>query len=570
MKILAPWKLKESPLPDDQVADLARQANVSLPMAALLVQRGTVTLEAIEEFLNPVPAHMGRLEDWPVLDDAARIISQSLSQGNKAAVWGDYDADGVTSTALLLDFFRKRTGRTIRHFLPHRVDHGYGMNMDVVEQLYAEGIKTIITVDCGITNVHEIARARELGMQVVLTDHHLPGAELPPADVIINPKADQCPHPQLSGVGIAFYLAAQLNYYFEGENINIMQFLDLVALGTIADIVNLDRTNRVLVRQGLKILGTSPRPGLAALKKASGIEGKVKMDSFDIGFGLGPRINAAGRLEHAGLSLNLLIEEDENKAVELAAELNKLNQDRKKVQQDIYELAVRQAESKKDQHGLILCGDGWHPGVIGIAASKVVEETGCPAFVLTRQNGVIKGSGRSVPDVHLFDLMSSMDDLFIKFGGHSQAAGVTLDPENLEAFQERFDAACSKVFSKDRILPRNLDMELPISELSEELLHEIDRLEPYGPENEKPVFLSPELMVTKQRIIGTDGSHLMFELTDEEKDISRNALMWGKAHRWGENSLLHKNIRVSYSPQINEYNGKRDVQIIIDEVLGVA
>lgn len=571
MRTLSPWKLKDISGLGQISKKIARTTGLSEFFCCLLAQRGITTAEDAELFLEPSLKHLQPLSSWPALEEASNIICNAYEKREKIIIWGDYDVDGVTSSALLIDFFRKRLGVHVKHFLPHRVKHGYGMNMNEIENLAKDNVKTLITVDCGIANIKEIQRAKELGMRVVLTDHHLPGEILPSADIVLNPKVNgECPSRKLAGVGVAFYLAAQLNCDLPGEKIDIRQFLDLVALGTIADIVDIDLTNRILVKNGLSLLSVTKRPGIVALKKVGGIENKDELKSFDVGFVLGPRLNASGRLKSPDIALDLLLEEDPVKAQVLAIQLDELNTKRKEFEKEITDIALETLRSTQENRlGLVAYGENWHPGVIGIVASRIVEEFKKPAFVLTKQDGKIKGSGRSIPGVHLHDILTSLQQHLIKFGGHSQAAGVTLAPENLELFQDGFNSACKDVGASDIVLKKQLDLEIDPADLTEKFIKELDLLQPTGPTNKKPDFLSSKMTVVEQRLIGKEKDHVKLTLSNDKVGFL-TGLIWRQGEQWGEDGLLGRSILTSYYPSINDFNGKRSIQITINDVLAVS
>lgn len=570
MEVLQPWKVDvgDSYKNDPFVQEASSRFKVSQLLCGLLIQRGLNTLDSVQSFLGAGLKLLRPLEEWPDLDRAASIIIDSFNKNEKIVVWGDYDADGITSTALLMDFFRKRIGKDVDYFLPHRMKHGYGMKKEVVESLAKQGVNTIITVDCGVSNIEEISLAKKLGMKVVLTDHHLPGEVLPPADVILNPQVNKvCPHEKLAGVGVAFFLAAKLNNVFPGEKIDIRQFLDLVAVGTIADIVDLDLTNRILVKNGLKLLGLTKRPGLVALKSVGGIASKASLGAFDVGFVIGPRINATGRLRSPDLALEVLLEEDEAKALVKAAEMDQLNKERKEIEIETTVKAVSQINSGENQHGLVAYSPDWHLGVVGIVASRVVREFGKPCFILSEKNGLIKGSGRSVPGFHLYNILSEMKDILFQFGGHSQAAGVSILPENLPEFQQRFENICKITEIDEDLKMKKVDMQLDLSFLRKDLIDELELLQPFGPCNEKPVFLSSPVTVVDQRLIG-QGKHLKMTVKDDIGNMA-TALLWGEGQKWGENKLKGKDIVVSFYPEINVFKGKESMQIVIDDVLAI-
>jgi len=563
------WKLIQTSASPAHIARLAEDLEISPALCSILHQRGMTSLEEMQFFLSPGLRYLQPLEDWPQLQQAADLIASSHDSGNRIAVWGDYDVDGITSAALLKDFFQSK-GIDIRCYLPHRVQDGYGLNMAGMEKLAGEGIKTLITVDCGISHHSEISRARELGMHVILTDHHLPGSELPPANVIVNPQCSPCPYPGLAGVGSAFFLAAALNRTLPGPQMDIRDLLDLVALGTIADLVPLDRANRILVKNGLLLLSEGRRPGIYALKEASGLGGTDSIGAGQVGFALGPRINAAGRLDDPCQALELLLCRDLQQARTIAARLNTLNNERKKTEETILDMARQQANNYKDDSGLILFDPDWHPGVLGIVASRLVEEFYRPCLVLTRENGLIKGSGRSISGFNLYQGLCSLKSHLTGFGGHSQAAGLSLEPENLEELRTGFSRVISECIGpgphqKEIVL----DALLGLDELSPDFLQELELLQPFGPENPRPVFLSPPLKVLDQSLFGKD-KHVRFDLKDPESGVKLRGQFWRQGRNLKETSLKGKNLTLAYTPGINVYQGLVSIRLNIREILDVS
>lgn len=562
------WNLRESDASSEQISQLAAKLEISPTLCRILYQRGMKSYEDMHFFLSPGLRYLPSLETWSQLDEAARIIAQSINNQEKIAVWGDYDVDGITSVALIKDFFSRR-GHNILAILPHRIEDGYGLNLHEMENLAKEGVKTLITVDCGISNLKEISRARELGINVVLTDHHRPGEILPEASAIINPKVGSCPHPELAGVGTAFFLMAALNNVLPGEQIDIRDFLDLVALGTIADLVQLDRTNRILVKNGLLLLNGDSRPGISALKEISGINNSHQLGAGEVGFALGPRINAAGRLDDPSIALELLLTKDHDLARKLAHKLNKLNDQRKKTEGQILSEAQKIAREMDKKSGLVLFNPEWHPGVIGIVASRIVDEFNKPCFILTSEDNLIKGSGRSVQDFDLYKGLCSLDSLLERFGGHSQAAGLSLHPDNLEKFQEMFDQEVKKSLGPDGHAKNIvMDAALGFHEITPELIAELELLQPLGPGNPRPVFLSPELLVTDQTLFGND-KHVRFSLKDETTGITLRAQYWRMGEKWGKTSIKGKKAVLAYTPVINNFRGVTSIRLNIREMLSV-
>jgi len=557
------WRFR-SALPDETtVRALAGELSISPLLVRLLWTRGLHKADEMDLFLDPRLRDLAKPREWHGLSGAAQAIAHALADGRKCAVWGDYDVDGVTSTALLLLFFKAR-GIQAEHYIPHRQSEGYGLNIPGIEKLAQDGIELLITVDCGITQLKEVARARELGMVVVVSDHHLPGAELPAADAIMNPKVGSCPCPHLAGVGVAFFLAAVLNRMLPGEHLDMRQFLDLVALGTLADVVELTGQNRILAKNGLTILQSGKRPGIFALKEACGYKPNAVLDEERVGFGLAPRINAAGRLGLADTALRLLLAEDMTEARSLARELDGYNVRRRGIGEDVLAAAQKLAVEQQGRFGLVLYGPEWHEGVVGIIASNIAERHYRPTILLTDDaGGGLKGSGRSIPEFCLFDGLAECAHLLHGFGGHSQAAGVRLSRENLPAFQDAFDAVVAQAL--DNTAPRPslaLDAPLGFGDIDYELLKELDLLAPFGADNPRPLFLSPPLVVRHRRVIG--GKHVFLDLRDEQAGVTMRAKAWKQAHALPQ-SVAGKTMQLAYSPKFNEFNGVTSIELALQD-----
>ena len=564
------WKLRPQPARTNIIA-LAEKLTISPLLALLLNQRGLTSCEQMHFFLSPGLRYLSPLDKWPNLLSAARLVARSVTRGEKLAVWGDYDVDGITATAVIKNFFSRR-GYQITHYIPNRLKNGYGLNIEMLEQLAGQGVKTLITVDCGISSHAEIARAKELGFKIIVTDHHLPQKDLPPADIIVNPKLGSSPCPDLAGVGVAFLLCAALNTLLPGDKLDIRQFLDLVALGTIADIVDLTGENRILVKNGLLLLNEAKRPGIRALKKVSGLDATATLGSGDVGFVLAPRINAAGRIGQPELALDLLLTEDIQTARTLARQLDKLNTDRKKIENEILEQAREQAvrlAQTKDKQGLVLYSPEWHPGVIGIVASRIVDEFYRPCLILTRENGLLKGSGRSIPEFDLYQGLLNLSHILYGFGGHKQAAGLSLVPENLDQLKSLFNQQVTRQLGPKPVEQKLvLDACLNFRDLTPVLLKELELLQPFGPGNPRPVFLGRNLSVQKQNLFG-QGKHLGLFLRDEQSKITLRSQAWRKGEKWGQNNLENKTITIAFSPKLSVYNGLISIDIQIKEILDV-
>ena len=560
------WQLRPLPCDIHRIHQLAEQTGLTATTASLLAQRGMDTPELIDKFLNPGLRYLTPLEQWPGLIAAATLLASCIAQQKKIIVWGDYDVDGITATALVLDFFSKKN-LTIDSMIPSRFEHGYGLDRKELGVLADQGVEVLLTVDCGIADLEAIAYAKDRGMTVIVTDHHLPGPVLPLADAIVNPKLTACPCPDLAGVGMAFLLMAALNRILPGPSLDIRPFLDLVALGTIADVVPLTDENRTLVKNGLLFLDTSQRPGINALKKACDLEPSAHIGAGDVGFSLAPRLNAAGRLASASLALDLIMEQNPGTATRMANKLNKLNTERKQIEHAIVEQAVEQSREYQDQAGLVLHDSGWHQGVIGIAASRIVEHTHRPSILLTDHKDLLKGSGRSIPGVHLYNCLKECADILEGFGGHPMAAGVSLKPENLSAFQKRFAEAIVRQCGPElpERPPMLLDAELTFRDITPTFLAELEYLQPFGPGCPRPLFLSPPVMVTGEKMFGLD-KHLALTLRDERSGVTLRSLAWRQAAAYRDASIKGRSIRVAFTPKTSLYRGLVSIELTVQKI----
>lgn len=540
----------------------AQSLQITPLIARLLWQRGMHSMTDMDVFLSPGLKHLANLDALPGLTDAAETLAKGLASGKTFAVWGDYDVDGVTSTALVIDFLAKH-GIEAKYHLPNRFSEGYGLNKEGIEALAADGVELLLTVDCGITSMEEVARAKELGMTVVVSDHHLPGTELPAADAIVDPRLSDCPCPDLAGVGVAFLLMAALNRLLPTPAVDVRQFLDLVALGTIADVVKLKGQNRILVKNGLLLLSEAKRPGVAALKEACGFAPAASLGAGQVGFGLGPRINAAGRIGEAEIALKMLLAKDYDTARPLAAKLDALNTERRSTEDTILKDAKKQAETQLENLGLVLYHPEWHPGVIGIVASRIVEAHYRPTLIITNENGHLKGSGRSTKEFNLYDGLCACEDLLLGFGGHKQAAGLSLEEENLDALREAFHNAVAEQCGEAPLAPTlYVDGELSFTDIDFTLLKELELLQPFGMGNAEPIFTSPTVRVRKRRVFGKN--HIKLDLIDETTGISLGAKAWRQAEHMPP-SLEGKNIQLAYTPKIDRYRGTATIDLQIKD-----
>lgn len=560
------WKVKESDFSED-IYNTATKLEISPLLVSLLHNRGVHSPEKMELFLNPGLRFLEDLDKWPGLKESASLVAEAALDGKKICVWGDYDVDGISSTALIKEFFKLHNIECLHH-IPNRLTDGYGLNAETLEDLSKSGVELLITVDSGISDIDAVAHAKELGMQVVITDHHLPGDKLPPADAIFNPRVNEedevCPCPHLAGVGVAFFLIAGINTFFVEagkKRIDIRRFLDLVALGTLADVVNVCGQNRILVKNGLLSIGEGLRPGIAALKSVCNYAPAASLGAGQVVFSLAPRINAAGRLGSSEVALKLLLADDITSASLYAEELSQLNQARRDQEDLIFDEAMVQAKEQVSlgRMGLVLHHPEWHPGVIGIVASRMVESFHRPAIVLTSSNGIIKGSGRSFGRFNLHEAFTEMSSILLTYGGHRMAAGLSLSPDKIGELHKLFDKLARDYMGQGR--PRGeclIDAELPFKMAADfKVLKELELLQPFGPGNAEPVFSSPPVLV---RSIMSRPNFCSIDLQDEESGVTLRAKGWRELSKFPQ-SYRGAKVRIAFSPRIDRYNGVASVEL---------
>jgi single-stranded-DNA-specific exonuclease len=577
------WKRPSHFHPTIEQERLAQKFNVHSLIIYLLELRNISGDDAIEVFLNPNLALLPDPFTIKDMDVAVSLVSEAIRVKTEIVVWGDYDVDGVTSTCLLVNFFKK-IGINARWKIPDRFTEGYGLNTKGIEEIrlrIVNDFPLLITVDCGISNHTEIKRAKELGFHVIVTDHHEPPENPVNADAILNVKQEGCNFidKNLAGVGTAFYLVAGIRsrlksagFFKNTDDIpNLKQFLDLVAIGTIADMVPLTGTNRILVKAGLEVLSAPINIGVSALLRSSEICNGI-ITSDDIAFQIAPKINAAGRMEKADIAMNLLLCDDENTACQLAKRLSDLNVKRKKVCADILESTLN-INSKKliyNNNCIVMAGE-FHQGVIGIVASQLAGKYNLPVILFAygtpvNERKVFKGSGRSLPGVNLFEILQQCDRFLLKFGGHTMAAGLSLFQENLEAFRVRFSEILEEDMYKKQTSEQSIvDADFPIEELFEGgLVDQLHRLEPFGIGNKKPIFSDSKALVYDCHSVGHNGDHL--KVAFRCKYSNRQGIGFNLGNR---RELLRKQTtsHVIYSPAVNRFKNSFTWEVRLLDIL---
>lgn len=550
------------PDPGAEAKKLASALGVSDVLARLLWNRGLRTVEAAKRFLDP--EHLQESYDpflMKDMDAAVSRIQNAIEQEESITIYGDYDVDGMTSVAVLSECL-KELGAAPDVYIPDRFREGYGLNTPALQKL-AETTDLLITVDCGIGSKAEIASVAGK-MDVIVTDHHLPGEKLPDACAVVNPHRTDCPYPEkdLAGVGVAWKLCQALAKRLTGKPWE--KGLALVALGTIADVVPLVGENRKLVRLGLAQMKETHAQGLRALIEVAATDAE-HITSEAVGFQLAPRLNAAGRMESASLGARLLMTEDSREARALAIHLDELNRERQSVERDIQARAEQQIveEGMEEAPALILAGEGWHQGVIGIVASRLVEKYYRPVILLSIDGDKAKGSCRSIPDLHMYEALAACGKHLMQFGGHAQAAGLSLLKEDIPAFRQAFCAYVAAHLTEEQKIPVvDIEFEMHPTDITLSLVEEIARLEPYGEGNRMPLFGVRDVRGVGARQIGTDGKHLKFSLCSTRVSSSVDMIAWGQGNL--ASFVNAEPLDLAYRPAINEWQGRRSVQGFID------
>ncbi|MDO4261849.1 MAG: single-stranded-DNA-specific exonuclease RecJ [Eubacteriales bacterium] len=534
------------------------------PMTARLLRNKNLTEpEAIREYLYGGLADLHPAERMKGVPEAAALLSRRIAEGARVRIIGDYDIDGVCSTYILLRGLRA-AGADVDTDIPDRKKDGYGLNEELVRRAKDAGVDTIVTCDNGIAAVREIGYAKELGMTVIVTDHHALQEELPPADVVVNPHQPDCPYPykELCGAAVAWKLVSALWDHTGVPKAELYgDLLMFAGFATVGDVMNLTGENRILVKEALKLLRTTGHPGMSALIEATELP-KEHLSAFHIGFVLGPCINASGRLDTAKRALELLDTSDRSEALVLAEELKALNDERKALTEESVERALTLIGSSdlKDDRVLAVYLPDCHESLAGIVAGRIRERYYRPVFVLTRAQDGVKGSGRSIETYSMFEEMSRCRELYTKYGGHPMAAGVSMPEENVELFRRRLNELCT-LTDDDLTEVVHIDMALPFAYVSERLAEELSLLEPFGKGNEKPVFAARDVRIIEARVLGKNRNVLRLKL----QDGSGTALEAVYFHDGmdGELERLRQKTRmcILYYPEINEFRGVKKLQI---------
>jgi single-stranded-DNA-specific exonuclease len=560
------WTIKKHDR--EAVKMLADELKISPVVAALLISRGYETGEKAHKFLNPSLADLHEPNLLKGMKEAVKRILKAVETGEKILIWGDYDVDGTTGTVVLrkaLEILGAKTG----FHIPHRFTEGYGVNIPALEKAKERGYTLVVSVDCGIRSFEPIAWAKENGIDFIVTDHHLSDEtkENPDAFAVVNPNQPGCEYPDknLAGVGVAFKLAHALLREKGKENL-VKGFLKIVAIGTIADVMKLTGENRAIVSLGLKDLPKAHNYGLKALMEVADCTGA--MTSYDIGFRIAPRINAAGRMDQARRIVELFETTDFDEARTLAEMLNSRNRERQKVQTEITELAMLSTLDSRfsNRNFIVVAGEGWHRGVIGLAASKIAEKFYRPTIVLSIEDGIAHGSARSIAGYHLLNGLDSCAELFEQYGGHAAAAGMKIRQENIEHLQERLNAHATEILSAEDLIPEiKIDAIVSSQTLNLDLVRELKQFEPFGMGNAKPRFVTKDLTLTKEPFVMKE-KHLKLKLADKEGK-QFEAVWWDGVDKSKKQTLKPKTrIELAYTPETNNWNGNTRLQLVVEDL----
>lgn len=545
------------------VEQIEEKFKVSKLLATILVNRGMVEEEKIRKFLEPTRDDFYDPFLMPDMEIAVNRIMEAMEQKEKIMIYGDYDVDGITSISVLQKFLQKR-GMEVDSHIPNRLEEGYGLNKEAVKAIYDKGYRLMITVDCGISATEEIEYANSLGITTIVTDHHEPLDELPKALAVIDAKRKDNKYPfnQLAGVGVVFKLIQAIGMKLGLEEKEYLKYLDLVCVGTISDIVPLVDENRVIAKLGLKLVNVTKNLGLKCLLEVAGYK---KIDASTISFGIAPRVNACGRMGHETEALDIFLSEDLQEVQALSMKLNEYNKIRQETEKSIVENALTMIEQNKENEksAIVLGSKGWHHGVIGIVSSKITDLYFKPSILVSFEDGIAKGSGRSVPGFDLHEALCKCSKYLEKYGGHEMAVGLTLKEENFENFKNAFEEV-AKQGNVEGILPViYVDGMVNSEDMKPEFIKQLEQLEPFGEGNKVPLFAYKGLKINSIRAL-TDGKHLKLTLKDDNLII--DAIGFNMGHLVDDYRIEDK-VDVVGVLEINSFNGMEQVQINLKDIM---
>ena len=561
------WIIKEAG-DDEQVAELSSALNIDPPIARLLVQRGISTFDEARLYFRPDLANLHDPFIMKDMDVAVKRIQEAIEEGEKVLVYGDYDVDGTTAVALVYSFF-KDYFKEVDYYIPDRYDEGYGISLKGIDYAEQSGVSLVIALDCGIKAVDKIEYARKKGIEFIICDHHNPGEVIPDAVAVLDPKQEGCmyPYKELSGCGVGLKLVQAYCRKTGLPDDRFYEYLDLVVVSIASDIVPITGENRILASYGLRKLNESPSMGMKAIREVAGIDDK-EIDIEDIVYKIGPRINAAGRMESGKKSVDLLVCDKIQDADVISKKINSFNLDRRNIDTEITRQAIdmiRQNPRLQERNSTVLYNPEWHKGVIGIVASRLLEYFYKPTVILTRSNGLATGSARSVNGFDLYQAIEACSDLLVNFGGHKYAAGLTMKVSDVQRFTERFEEIVNETINPEQLIPVvEIDLELQLKEINDKFFRILKQFKPFGPENNIPVFLSENVVDNGYgRTVGTSGEHLKLTLIQEE-----NPFKVFPAIAFHQGSMFQKiqhgtPFDICYQLMENEFRGRVSLQINI-------
>ena len=548
-------------LDNEKVEELVKKRHITNLLASILVNRGIIDGEKINVFLNPTRKDFYNPFLMPDMEIAVKRIVKAIENKEKIMIYGDYDADGITSITVLKKYLNE-IGLKTGEYIPNRLNEGYGLNKDAISKIYNDGYKLMITVDCGISGLEEVDYANSLGMEIIITDHHEPAEKLPEAIAVIDAKRKDNKYPfnQLAGVGVVFKLIPAISTELKLEEKEYLKYLDLVCIGTISDIVPLVDENRVIAKLGLKLIEKTKNIGLKTLLNIADLR---KIDSTAISFGVAPRINACGRMGFQEEALQLFLTEDSGEATKIAKRLVQFNQERQAKEKQIFEEVIEKIEKDdKDKKCIVLAEENWHHGVIGIVASKITEIYYKPSILICLEGDKGKGSGRSIPGFDLYTALTKCSDYIEKFGGHSMAIGITIKKENFEKLKEAIEKYAQESNISDIMPIINIDKEINLKNINIEEVKSLELLEPFGEGNKMPIFLLRNLKIDSIRAL-SGGKHLKLTLKQDNNIVDAIGFNMGDLSK---EYLLGDKVDVVGTIEINSFGNKENIQINLKDI----
>lgn len=559
------WLVHETPSAD-AIQSLSKAINVNPNLSQLLLQRGVTTFDEAKKFFRPSLNDLHNPFLMNGMENAVERLQTAILTNQRILIYGDYDVDGTTAVALVAGYLTNFY-QHCKIYVPDREGEGYGVSKQGVQWAIDNDYKLIIALDCGIKALEMVHYAKEHGIDFIICDHHVPGEKIPDAVAVLDPKRTDCHYPfkELSGCGLGFkFMQAYASRYRDEAELH--QYLDLVAVSIASDIVPILDENRTLAFFGLKKLNENPVPGLKALKDIAGK--RSQLDISGVVFTIGPRINASGRVAHADAAVNLLMAKTDNEAYVLAESINVKNEVRKQFDMDITDEAITMIESNdllRNAKSTVLFKDTWHKGVIGIVASRCIEKYYRPTVILTSSNNKITGSARSVHGFNLYNAIAECGELLDKFGGHMYAAGLTLDPENLDSFQKKFEEVVSASITSDMLTPViHVDLEIDFEVITQKFVNIVVQMAPFGPENQRPVFISNNVYAFRYLSLVKE-KHIRFVAKQHGSEMEFNCIGFNMEEFY-EGIQEQKPFRMAYTIEENEYNGRTSIQLVIKDI----